>query len=51
MQNRYEIVDIPVNDLKPAAYNPRRISEGELEKVKESIRDSEWLTTSWSTPI
>ena len=39
MQNRYEIVDISVNDLKPAAYNPRRISTVELKKIVDSVRE------------
>jgi len=32
-----EIKRIPINQLKPAPYNPRKISRHELEKLKKSI--------------
>ncbi len=35
--NNISIVYVPVTDLKPAEYNPRKISKEALERLKESI--------------
>jgi DNA modification methylase len=36
--SKLTITDIPVSDLRPAPYNPRRWSESAKEKLKESIK-------------
>ena len=35
----FSIVNMPIKKLKPATYNPRKISETELEKLVESIKE------------
>ena len=35
---RLEIVYVPIEDLKPAEYNPRRMSEEDRMEITESIR-------------
>ncbi len=36
-ESELKIVYVPISELKPATYNPRRISEGALKDLKESI--------------
>ncbi|MBI4080267.1 MAG: DNA modification methylase [Candidatus Levybacteria bacterium] len=38
MPNNLHIVQVPLNVLKPASYNPRKWSEAQIETLKESIR-------------
>lgn len=38
MEKNIEVVYVPVSDLKPATYNPRKISKEALGKLKESIK-------------
>lgn len=33
-----QVYEVPIKDIKPAAYNPRVISEAELAGLKESIK-------------
>jgi len=37
-QDALGITHVPIGDLNPAAYNPRRMPAGELEKLKRSIQ-------------
>lgn len=32
------VPDVPINSLRPADYNPRRISDGALERLVESLK-------------
>lgn len=38
MMQNIEIKQVPINDLKPADYNPRRWSEKAISELKESIK-------------
>ncbi len=38
-ENAPEITNIAVGELVPATYNPRRISEAELAKVRDSVEE------------
>ena len=38
-QERLAVVNASVRELRPAAYNPRVMSSGELERLKRSIRE------------
>jgi ParB-like chromosome segregation protein Spo0J len=36
--NKLQIVNIPIKKLKPALYNPRKISDKDFEQLVESVR-------------
>lgn len=39
----YEVVEMNIEDIKPAPYNPRKITKDMLEQLKASIRDDGYL--------
>jgi DNA modification methylase len=38
LQEKYQIVEVPVNELIPSEYNPRQANEKEIRDLTESIR-------------
>ena len=37
MENKLKIVYVPIEDLKPSEYNPRQMTEGEANRLKDSL--------------
>lgn len=37
MSNKLEIVEVPINELRPSKYNPRKHSKEQADQLKESI--------------
>jgi len=38
MQQQINIVEVPINELQPATYNPRKHSKEQMDQLKESIK-------------
>lgn len=39
----YEIVRVPIGDISPNPFNPRKISEEKFQRLVKSIKDSPWM--------
>jgi hypothetical protein len=47
-QRTHEVVEVPIDELRPDPANPRRISEDQLEALTRSLRSTASSSPSWS---